>query len=85
MNLMTGWGGNHPHSQSRKVKVMNVYSEEFLKENEVREKMFKTKTERDVEACQLRKEGWKVNTKKYHFDGEESFSLTAVRRKEQSK
>ena len=62
---------------------MNAYPAEFLKEYDVKEKMFKTKTERDTEARQLRKEGWEVTTKKYHFDGEERFFLTAIRRKEQ--
>ncbi len=63
---------------------MNGYPEEFLKEYEVQENMFKSKTERDMEARQLRKDGWEVTTKKYHFDGNERFFLTATRRKEQS-
>ena len=63
---------------------MNAYPEEFLKEYEVKEKMFKTKTERDTKARQLRNEGWEVTTKKYHFDGDERYFLTATRRKEQS-
>jgi len=50
----------------------------------VKEAMFKTKTERDIEARQLRKDGWEVTTKKHHFDGDERFFLTAIRRKEQS-
>ena len=63
---------------------MNAYPAEFLKEYAVKEKMFKTKTERDTEARQLRKEGWEVTTKKYHFDGDERYFLTAIRRKEPS-
>jgi len=63
---------------------MNAYPEEFLKEYEVQENMFRTKTERDTEARQLRKDGWEVTTKKYHFDGDERFFLTALRRKEQN-
>jgi len=63
---------------------MNAYAEEFLKEYEVQENMFRTKTERDAEARQLRKDGWEVTTKKYHFDGDERFFLTAIRRKEKS-
>ena len=63
---------------------MNAYPEEFLKEYEVQENMFRTKTERDMEARQLRKDGWEVTTKKYHFDGDERFFLTAIRRKEQT-
>ena len=70
--------------QHRKEKTMNAYPEEFLKEYDVKETLFKTTTERDVEARQLRKDGWKVTTKKYHFDGDERFFLTAIRRKEQS-
>jgi len=69
---------------SGKEKMMNAYPEEFLKEYEVKEAMFKTKTERDIEARQLRRDGWEVTTKKYHFDGEERFFLIAIRRKEQS-
>jgi hypothetical protein len=61
---------------------MNVYPEEFLKEHEVKETMVKTKTERDMEARQLRKDGWEVTTKKYCFDGDERYFLTAIRRKE---
>ena len=63
---------------------MNAYPEEFLKEYDVKETMFKTKTERDIEAHQLRKDGWEVTTKKYHFDGDERFFLTAIRRKERN-
>ena len=63
---------------------MNVYPDEFLNEHEVKEAMFRTKAERDTEARQLRKEGWEVTTKKYHFDGDERFFLTAIRRKERS-
>jgi hypothetical protein len=62
---------------------MNAYPEEFLKEYEVKETSFKDKTERDTEARQLRKEGWEVATQKYHFDGDEQYFLTAIRRKEQ--
>jgi len=63
---------------------MNAYPEEFLKEHDVKEKMFKNKNERDAEARKLRKDGWEVNTKKYNFDGDERFCLTAIRRKEQT-
>ena len=63
---------------------MNAYPQEFLKEHEVKEAMFKNKTERDAEARQLRKEGWEVTTKKYNFDGDERYFITAIRRKEQS-
>jgi len=63
---------------------MNAYPEEFLREHEVKEEMFRTKTERDMEARQLRKEGWELTTKKYHFDGDERYFLTAIRRKEKS-
>ena len=59
---------------------MNAYTEDFLKENEVRETIFKTKIECNLEASQLRKDGWKVTTKKYHFDGRgDQFHLTALR------
>ena len=61
---------------------MNVYPAEFLDEHEVKEVMFKTKTERDTEVRQLRKSGWEVTTKKYHFDGDERYFITAIRRKE---
>ncbi|MBM4305914.1 MAG: hypothetical protein FJ123_04160 [Deltaproteobacteria bacterium] len=61
---------------------MNAYPEEFLKENEVKETIFKDKKERDMEARKLGKDGWEVTTKKYHFDGDERFFLTAIRRKE---
>ncbi len=60
---------------------MNAYPEEFLKEHEAKEEMFKTKTERDAEARELRRDGWEVTTKKFHFDGDERFFLTAIRRK----
>jgi len=63
---------------------MNVYPDEFLNEHEVKEAMFNTKAERDTETRQLRKEGWEVTTKKYSFDGDERYFLTAIRRKEQS-
>lgn len=62
---------------------MNAYPDEFLNEHGVKEAMFKTKPERDTEARQLRKEGWKVTTKKFHFDGDDRYFLTAIRRKEQ--
>jgi hypothetical protein len=75
-------GGSTP--QSGKEKAMNAYPEEFLKEYDVKEKIFKNKNERDAEARQLRKDGWEVNIKKYHFDGDERFSITAIRRKEQT-
>jgi len=66
----------------RKEKKMNAYTENFLKENEVKEAIFKTKIECNLEANQLRKDGWKVTTKKYHFDGRgEQFLLTALRKK----
>ena len=65
-----------------KENVMNAYPVEFLDEHEVKEVMFKTKTERDTEARQLRKNGWEVTTKKYHFDGDERYFITAIRRKE---
>jgi len=61
---------------------MNAYPEKFLKEYEVKETMFKDKKEHDTEARQLRKDGWEVTTKKYHFDSDERFFLTAIRRKE---
>jgi hypothetical protein len=63
---------------------MNAYPEEFLKEYDVKEKNFKNEDERDAAVRQLRKGGWEVTTKKYHFDGDERFSLTAIRRKEQT-
>jgi hypothetical protein len=69
---------------SRKEKTMNAYPEEFLREYDVKETISKTKSERDVEARQLRKDGWEVTTKRYYFDGDERFFLTAIRRKEQS-
>lgn len=62
---------------------MNAYPQEFLKEHEVKEAMFATKTERDAQARQLRKDGWEVTTRKFHFDGNERFFLTAIRRKDQ--
>ena len=65
-----------------KENVMNVYPAEFLDEHEVKEAMFKTKTERDTEVRQLRTNGWEVTTKKYHFDGDERYFITAIRRKE---
>jgi DNA repair protein RadC len=67
----------------RKEKSMNVYPEKFLKEYEVKETMFKDKKEHDTKARQLRKDGWEVTTKKYNFDGDERFFLTAIRRKEE--
>jgi hypothetical protein len=66
-----------------KENVMNIYPAEFLDEHEVKEVIFKTKTERDTEVRQLRKNGWEVTTKKYHFDGDERYFITAIRRKEQ--
>ncbi len=62
---------------------MNAYPQEFLKEHDVRETMFNTKKERDTEARQLRRDGWEVTTRKYHFDGDERYFLTAIRRKDQ--
>ena len=62
---------------------MNAYPVEFLDEHEVKKVMFKTKTERDMETRQLRKEGWEVTTKTYHFAGDERYFITAIRRKEQ--
>ena len=61
---------------------MNVYTEDFLKENEIKKTIFKTKIECSVEANQLRKHGWEVTTKKLYFDGMGTqFLLTALRKK----
>ena len=61
---------------------MNAYPHEFLKEHDVKEEMFKTRTERNAEVRQLRRDGWEVTTKNFYFDGDERFFLTAIRRKE---
>jgi hypothetical protein len=84
MNLIIGWEGVDPLPIRKGEGRMNAYPEEFLKEYDVKEKIFKNKNERDAEACQMRKDGWEVTTRKYHFDGDERFFLTAIRRKEQN-
>ncbi len=64
---------------------MNAYPQEFLKEHEVKEEMFKNKTERDAQARYLRRDGWEVTTRKFHFDGDERYFLTAIKNKEQER
>jgi len=60
---------------------MTVYPEEFIKAYDVKEKMFRDKAARDTEALQLREDGWNVTAKKFTFDGDERFFITAQRKK----
>jgi DNA repair protein RadC len=75
---------NYPPIRQIKDKAMNAYTKEFLKQYAVKEKMFKTKPERDTEVRQLKEDGWEVTSKKFHFGGDERYFVTAIRRKEQS-
>ena len=70
--------------------MVTCYPKQYLDENEIIDKTFYSsknpdaKKERDTLARQLRKEGWKVTTKLYHFydfGGSATYTLFAERKK----
>ena len=73
--------------------MVTCYSKQYLDEFEIIDKTFYSsknpdaKKDRDTLARQLRKEGWKVTTKLYHFydfGGSATYTLFAERKKPQT-